>query len=140
MSYNPYQFGGYPAASGRFGQMQPNYPAQIPTAQMAPQTPGMALRPVTSLQEVAASQINFDGSAHWFYDTAGDKIYSKTFDFNTGTAPIVTYVREQPAPPVQFVTVEAFEALMQDLQDVKSELDKLRNRKGKKHEPDLPDE
>lgn len=148
MNYNPYQFGGYQPAQQRFGQAATNYMTQPVIQQVAPQMPpqvapqpaGIPLRFVSSKEELAASQIPFDGSTNWFYNTAADTIHSKTFDFNTGTAPIVTYVREQPAPAVQYVTVEALESLMQEVQNLKDELDVLKNRKGKKNEPNVPDE
>lgn len=143
MSYNPYPFGTFQAPQQRFAQNPTNYIPQIQTHQMAPQMApqqGMVVRPVTSMQEASVFQIPFDGSTSWFYDTSGDKLYSKTFDFGTGTAPIVTYVREQPAPVAQYVTVEALEALMQEVQGLKDELDALKNRKGKKNEPNVSDE
>ena len=144
MNYNPYQFGGYQPVQQRFGQAATNYMAQPAiqqvAPQMAPQQAGIPLRFVSSKEELAASQIPFDGSTNWFYNTAADTIHSKTFDFNTGTAPIVTYVREQPAPAVQYVTVEALESLMQEVQNLKDELDVLKNRKGKKNEPNVPNE
>lgn len=144
MNYPPYQFGAYQPAQQRFTQNPTNYMAQ-PVApqmapQMAPQPTGIPLRFVSSKEELAACQIPFDGSTNWFYNTAADTIHSKTFDFNTGTAPIVTYVREQPAPAVQYVTVDALEALMQEIQNLQDELDVLKNRKGKKNEPNVPNE
>lgn len=142
MNYNPYQFGAFQSAQQRFSPAPTNYAPQIATPQMPPQAApqGMLVRPVTSVQEASVFQIPFDGSTSWFYDTSGDKLYSKTFDFGTGTAPIVTYVREQPAPSVQYVTVEAMESLMEEINNLKDEMDALKRRKGKKNEPDVPDE
>lgn len=69
---------------------QPMYqPVQMPQQQS-----GDTIRLVTSKQEVLSSQIPFDGSVAYFRDTSNGKIYTKAFDPNTGTAPIVTYVRE----------------------------------------------
>ena len=140
MNY-PYQFGAYQGAQQRFTPIPANYPTQIPTPQMTPQMvqqPGMMMRPVTSLQEVAASQINFDGTAHWFYDTSADRLYSKTFDFQTGTAPIVTYVREQPAPVVRYAPVDVVENLANEIQNLKDEINVFR--KGMRNESDVPNE
>lgn len=140
MNYNPY-IGTYQNQPQRFAPAPVNYSPQIQTAQVAPQMvqqPGMMMRPVTSLQEVAASQINFDGTAHWFYDTSADKLYSKTFDFQTGTAPIVTYVREQPAPVVRYASIEVVENLMNEIQSLKDEINVLR--KGMRNESDVPNE
>lgn len=142
MNYNPYQFGAFQGTQPRFSPAPTNYAPPIATPQIAPQTApqGMFVRPVTSVQEASVFQIPFDGSTSWFYDTSADKLYSKTFDFQTGTAPVVTYIREQPAPAVQYVTVEALETLMQEVQNLKDELDVLKNRKGKKNEANVPDE
>ena len=141
MNYNPYQFGAAQPTQPRFGAAPNNYPSQFASPQMIPQAAlqqGMMMRPVTSLQEAAASQINFDGTAHWFYDTSADRLYSKTFDFQTGTAPIITYVREQPAPVVRYATVEVVESLVNEIQNLKNELDMLR--KGVRNESDVPNE
>ena len=147
MSYNPYQFGALPGAQQRFGQMPANYPAQFPAQQQAPQMPAQAiaqqpvpmLRFVSSREELAAAQIPFDGSTSWFYNTAADTMHSKTFDFNTGTAPIVTYVREQQAPAVKYVTAEELNGVVSEL---RQELDALRPRKGGKRneQSDVPNE
>lgn len=141
MNYNPYQFGAIQPSQPRFGAAPTNYPPQFAGPQMMPQAAlqqGMMMRPVTSLQEAAASQINFDGTAHWFYDTSADRLYSKTFDFRTGTAPIVTYVREQPAPVVRYAPVEVVENLMNEIQNLKDEINVLR--KGMRNESDVPNE
>lgn len=101
--YNPYNYNPY--------QQGQTAPRPMP---MNPQ-PGAALRFVTSREEVVVTQIPFDGSTSWFYDTACDKIYSKTYDFNTGTAPVVNWVREQPAPVVRYATLEDLQALRNEL-------------------------
>lgn len=143
MNYNPYQFGGYQPVQQRFGQAATNYmpqPAiQQAAPQMAPQQAGIPIRFVSSKEELAASQIPFDGSTSWFYNTAADTIHSKTFDFNTGMAPIVTYVREQQAPAVKYVTSEELNVAVAEL---RKELDALRPRKaGKRNEQsDVSDE
>ena len=80
---------------------------------------GFHVRPVTSRAEVEVAQIPFDGSSSWFYDTSTDKMYSKTFNPNDGTAPIATYVREVPAPPVQYATVEDINALREEIERLK---------------------
>lgn len=140
MNYNPYQFGAYQGAQQRFAPAPTNYPPQVTAPQIAPQAvqqmqqAGMIMRPVTSVQEASVFQIPFDGSTSWFYDTSGDKLYSKTFDFSTGTAPIVTYVREQSAPVVQYATMDMIDGLLQELQQLKEELETMKVRKGKKND------
>lgn len=51
-------------------------------------------RPVASLEEARASQIDLDGSIHFFPDTANDKIYTKQID-KDGKAVLITYKRCQ---------------------------------------------
>lgn len=101
--YNPYNY---------MGQYQQGQPMQRPVA--APQ-PGFTMRPVTSREAVVVAEIPFDGSMSWFYDTASDKVYSKAYDFNTGSAPVVSWVREQPAPVVRYATLEDLQALRNEL-------------------------
>lgn len=119
MNYNPYGYMG-------MGQYQPVQPAPMqrpvmpqPMQQMAPQQ-GFAMRPVTSREAVVVAEIPFDGSTSWFYDTASDKVYSKTYDFNTGSAPVITWIREQPAPVVRFATVEDLQKLRDELMNAKA--------------------
>lgn len=116
-AFNPYQ-------PQQFApQMRPmpqagNYPPQQQSAPQAPQM-GTALRHVTNRLEAESAQILFDGSTSWFYDTSADCLYSKTFDFNTGTAPLVAYVREKPATVVQYATVEDIQALREEIEALK---------------------
>lgn len=147
MSYQPYPFGAPYGQQARFGAQMPNYPTQMPMAQQTPQMPaqtvpqqgGVNLRFVSSREELAAAQIPFDGTTSWFYNTAADTIHSKTFDFNTGMAPIVTYVREQPAPAVKYVTAEELEHAVESL---RKELTPARSGKGGKRneQSDVSDE
>ena len=112
MNYNPY---GYM----NMGQYQPA-PVQrsvMPQPMTAQQ--GFAMRPVTSREEAVVSQIPFDGSTSWFYDTACDRVYSKTYDFNTGSAPVITWQREQPAPAVRYATLEDLQKLRDELMNGK---------------------
>lgn len=71
-----------------------NYPQQQPvyrpanygwTAPTIPQ-----VRPVSSVEEVRASSIDFDGSIFYFTDVANKKIYTKQINMD-GTASINTY-------------------------------------------------
>ena len=88
----------------------PMYPApQQPTIQQ------MAVTPVTGMAQVEAAQVSFDGTPAYFYDTAADAVYIKQFDPRNGTSPIVTYRREQQAPPPQYATVDMVNALAERL-------------------------
>lgn len=136
MMFQNYPYGGYQPPQQRFNGSVPNYPTQIPMTQSLQQMPtqsGMMIHPVTSVQEASVFQIPFDGSTSWFYDTSADKLYSKTFDFGSGTAPVITYVREQPVATVQYATMEDIEAL-------RKEIEGLKPRKAAKKNADEPDE
>lgn len=95
---------------------------------VAPQTPqggvsapsGYLCRPVTSRAEAEVFQIPFDGSTTYFVDTANGKIYSKTFNFADGTAPLVTYIRESDVPVPKYATIEDLNALREELKPKKA--------------------
>lgn len=95
--YNPYQYN------------LPNYQMPLYT-QPQQQSTTPAVRLVTSKEEVIGQQIPFDGSTSYFVDTSNGKIYAKAFDPNTGTAPIVTYVKEVETP-VHYATIEDLNSL-----------------------------
>lgn len=57
-------------------------------------------RQVSSIDEVRAAQIDFDGSATYFPCPAQNTIYAKYINVNTGSAVVLEY-RLQPAQPVQ---------------------------------------
>lgn len=59
-----------------------------------PQFP--SVRPVTGIEEVRATTVNFDGSWSFFYDKAHNKIHTKHIDLN-GLPQIQTYILE-PTP------------------------------------------
>ena len=105
MNYQQPQYGNMPF-------QMPMYAQQQTMPQNA--TPGLTVRLVTSKDEVSGQQIPFDGSTTYFVDTSNGKIYAKAFDPNTGTAPIVTYVREVETP-VHYATIEDLNALADSL-------------------------
>jgi len=111
--FNPNQFvqqyQGYPQVTPSISAAQPlNTPQQVPQQ-------GFICRPVTSRAEAEVFQIPFDGSTTYFVDTANGKIYAKTFNLNTGAAPIVTFVPEAAAPAVQYATIDDLNALREEL-------------------------
>lgn len=137
----PYPQYGYPTM-GNYAPLQTylNQPTLYPpaTPNVAPaasvgQTQGFVCKPVTSRAEAVAYQIPFDGTTTYFVDTSNGCIYAKTFNFNDGTAPLQVYVREvdNPAPVVQYATVDMVEDLKREI----SELKKTR-KVVKKNEPD----
>lgn len=113
MPYPYTTYGGY-APVGMFQNQQPAPMYQPPVAPPAPSANTPTVRFVTTKEEVVSAQIPFDGSTSYYVDTSNGKIYAKTFDFNTGTAPIVTYVREQEVK-VQYATIDDLNALREEL-------------------------
>lgn len=102
--------------------MYPNYYSQQPTQSpyLRPQQPqqlGLKGRPVSSIEEVRASGIDFDGSIFYFPDIANRRIYTKQINID-GTAILNMYeLKEMPAPVVDnnlYVTRQEFnEAIAQ---------------------------
>ena len=78
-------------------------------------------RPVVSMEEARASQIDLDGSLHVFTDIGNKKIYTKQLNLD-GTAALNTYVLEEDikAPLPEFVTKEELEL---NLGQLRSELE-----------------
>ena len=77
-------------------------------------------RPVTSIEEVRATSVDFDGSVSYFPDLANNKIYTKQINID-GTAKILMYEPTEIPQPVMsntndFVTHDEFNAAIQQLQ------------------------
>lgn len=118
MAWNNYGWNGY--NPGYMPQMPVQTPQSAPQMQMASNpTPILRCIPVTSKAEVEGFQIPFDGSTTYFTDTSNGKIYAKTFNFNNGTAPIVTYIRESDVPVPQYATIDDLNALREELLKMK---------------------
>ena len=114
MAWNNYGWNGYNPAY--MPQMPVQAPQGVPQTQVANNpTPVLRCIPVTSKAEVEGFQIPFDGSTTYFTDTSNGKIYTKTFNFNNGTAPIVTYIRESDGPVPQYATIDDLNALREEL-------------------------
>ena len=87
---------------------------------------GNRIRPVSSLDEVKASSIDFDGSIFYFPDAANQTIYTKQINLD-GTALINMY-EFKPIPVAQesttntntdaFVTREEFEETMSKIKEM----------------------
>lgn len=94
----------------------------VPQRYIAPQTPGLKGRPVSSLDEVRATSIDFDGSIFYFPDLANQKIYTKQVNMD-GTASLNMYELKEipqqssnlPADQSTFVTREEFENVIKQL-------------------------
>lgn len=94
-----------------------NYYYQPPTRQ----TPlGLKGRPVSSLEEVRAAAVDFDGSVSFFPDLANGKIYTKQCNID-GTASLNMYeIKEIPntPQPTAYVTREEFNNTMTTLKQI----------------------
>lgn len=110
--------------------MYPNYnyyPPRQQQQQPQPQIPPFLKgRPVSSLEEVRAIPIDFDGSVFYFPDIANRRIYTKQINLD-GTALINMY-EFKPIPAAQesttntntdaFVTREEFEETMSKIKEM----------------------
>lgn len=83
---------------------------QNQTQPMMQQTPQLGLkgRPVSSLEEVRAAQIDFDGSLYVFPDLAHNRIYTKAINID-GTASLNMYELSQiPNADTQKIDMDNF--------------------------------
>ena len=101
------------------------YPPRQQQQQPQPQIPPFLKgRPVSSLEEVRAIPIDFDGSVFYFPDIANRRIYTKQINLD-GTALINMY-EFKPIPVAQesttntdtFVTREEFEETMSKIKEM----------------------
>lgn len=127
MTYNypqtQYQQVPQPAAYGGY-RPTPQYYQWAQTANTSSQ-----VRPVSSIDEVKAFPIDFDGSISYFTDVANKKIYTKQINMD-GTPNINVYELKEPItmmtdqPTASFVTKQEFEAAILELKQM---YDKLAN-------------
>lgn len=95
-----------------------------------PNSATQRIRPVASLDEVRAMNIDFDGSVFYFPDYANRKIYTKQINMD-GTASINMYeLKEIPsAQPanVDFVTRDEFNATLSSIKEVFAQIMQAQN-------------
>lgn len=114
--------------------MAVNYPYYMPQQfAAAPYTPqqrmqyveqpqiGIKGRPVSSIEEVKATSIDFDGSVFFFPDLANKKIYTKQINLD-GTSTLNIYeLKNTPVEtvinPSQYITREEFETALAQLKE-----------------------
>ena len=92
-----------------------------PYLRQAPPQPGLKGRPVSSLEEVRAASIDFDGSIFYFPDLANKRIYTKQINMD-GTAALNMYelkeIKEETKegfvlPPIEnFVTKDELQQVL----------------------------
>lgn len=122
MAYNysqpQYQQIQTPSGYTNYRQPAPQYPTwtQNPIANQ----PIQQIRPVTSIEEVRACPIDFDGSIFYFTDVANRRIYTKQIGLD-GSAIINLYEQKEITPaaavtPIgEYVTKEEFETTIKAL-------------------------
>ncbi len=90
-------------------------PTPVKPVPMVPPQIGLKGRPVSSLDEVRAAQIDFDGSIFIFPDFANKRIYTKQINLD-GTASLNMYcLTEIPTLESQYVTKEEFDNTLGDI-------------------------
>lgn len=105
--------------------MYNNYPNYYPQVQQSrPQMAGLRGRPVSSLDEVRATSVDFDGSISFFPDLANKRIYTKQINLD-GTAAISMYeLKNLPIEPTaiglnnNYVTKEEFDETLKKIQSM----------------------
>ena len=122
MNYNNYTQPQYQASQpvGYSGYRPiPQYPQWGPVANNTSQ-----VRPVSSIEEVKACPIDFDGSVFYFTDMANHRIYTKQINLD-GTASINIYeLNNEPdqSANISFITKNEFEQTIFDLKKQYEEL------------------
>ena len=122
------------------GDNQPAQPMQqtVPAMQQ-PQQPSIKVRPGASEEEARGVPVEFDGSLILLPDMAHGAIYSKQLNMQDGSAIFRRYMMEIPSsapqtahepvlPVSQYATIE-------QLQELKDELDELRTMIEKQDKP-----
>lgn len=103
--------------------MYNNYPNYYPQVQpQRPMAPSLKGRPVSSLDEVRAMSVDFDGSMFFFPDLANKRIYTKQINLD-GTAAIHMYeLKNLPVEPIavnsNYVTKEEFNETLKNIQSM----------------------
>lgn len=92
---------------------------QVYQRPIVPQQVGLKGRPVSSIEEVRASGIDFDGSIFYFPDLANQRIYTKQINID-GTATLNMYELKEIPPEVEnrdssFITRDEFNAAIAEL-------------------------
>jgi hypothetical protein len=130
--YQPYMNPMYSPQAQRLQQMEQQYPQFTQNQIYANNAANMKCRPVSSLDEVKATMVDFDGSVSVFTDFAHGRIYTKQINLD-GTATINSYAIEQPQAMTEAATVTKNEfdntvsALQNEINNLKSILGGMQN-------------
>lgn len=106
---------GYSPVNTYMPQMQ-----QRPMPTAAPPIQGSVVwRLVSSIDEAKSIQIQFDGGLYGFVNLASGEIYTKQFNFDTGSTDFTVYVKQAPLPPVKYATAEDLAELRREINELK---------------------
>ena len=89
-----------------------------PQKPLVPLQPTLRGRPVSSIDEVRAIAVDFDGSIFYFPDMANHRIYTKQINVDGTSTTLMYELKELPAEQPsfsQFITREEFEAVIGQL-------------------------
>lgn len=95
---------------------QPQYPQRQMEQNMQVPQNYLKGRPVVSIEEARAAQIDLDGSIHIFTDIGNKRIYTKQINLD-GTATLNVYQLVEDSAPVGYITREEFEKVIQKLRE-----------------------
>lgn len=104
-------YNSYPYSGNGYITPQPQF------TQYNSQPAGLKGRPVSSIEEVRAAQIDFDGSLFVFPDVANKRVYTKQINLD-GTASMKIYTLvENTLPTPSYVTKEEFDSTIEALKE-----------------------
>lgn len=113
-----YYTGGYTPQQNPNTQYDMNYVQRF-TSNIQSAPTYLKGRPVVSLEEARAAQIDLDGSIHIFTDIGNKKIYTKQINLDgTATLNIYNLQEENPTEQVEFVTKAEFNEEMNKMQSL----------------------
>lgn len=138
-NYGAYQYqryAGHTPEAQQVTAMPPQVNYQLPTVTQQPSY--LKGRPVVSVDEARASQIDLDGSLYIFPDIGNKKIYTKQINLD-GTAAFNTFslveTAEKPVPEEPVVTYVTKEELNLILDEFRRSLEQPEAPKGKPAAP-----
>lgn len=95
----------------------PNNQYSQPQKPMVPLQPTLKGRPVSSIEEVRATAVDFDGSIFYFPDLANNRIYTKQINMDGTSTTLMYELKELPTEPAQtqYITRDEFETVISQL-------------------------
>lgn len=96
----------------------PNNSYQQQQKPLVPLQPTLKGRPVSSIEEVRATAVDFDGSIFYFPDLANNKIYTKQINMDGTSTTLMYELKELPTEHQslsQYVTRDEFESVISQL-------------------------